>query len=265
MDLQHNTAEVRHVDDEERALLAKARSAVSECAWLVGACAAEWTQRYSAGRTDADFGEHVGLSGDQVQKRRRVYETFADVRDKYPGLKWSHFYRALTWDDAPEWLQYAIDNQLDWRGMVKARRLLNGEHERIGDDPEDPGDSSPGVSGPGSETDSIDTPDRSAPPVATAGSTSSADTSDSMDRPEQIGRPTDGPSARQQTPSDTEQIEQLCRSMAESFERTFRAIDKCRDKVTGELEHIDPRVRTRLATALANLTNLQEELGLWNE
>ena len=37
------------------------------------------------------FGAMVGLSSDQVYQRRRVWETFGDVSESYPSLKWSHF------------------------------------------------------------------------------------------------------------------------------------------------------------------------------
>ena len=49
----------------------------------------------------------IGLSGDQVYQRRRVWEAFADVHQDYATLKWSHFYVALNWDDASECLQWA--------------------------------------------------------------------------------------------------------------------------------------------------------------
>lgn len=120
-------AEVRHVQDEERQLIAKARSAVSECAWLVGGCAAEWTQRFARGRTDADFGELVGLDGQQVRQRRAVWETFSDVRDSYPCIKFSHFRAALNWDDAPEALAWANENQASVKEMTAWRRMQNGE------------------------------------------------------------------------------------------------------------------------------------------
>ena len=61
----------------------------------------KWTEKYARGRTDADFADPVGPEADQVFQRRRVWETFADVHAGYASLKWSHFYAALTWDDAP--------------------------------------------------------------------------------------------------------------------------------------------------------------------
>ena len=121
----------------ETQLIETAQVAVSRCNWVVGKCAAEWTRRYARGRTDADFAALVGLSADQVYQRRRVWETFADVRDRYEsdaapgtprrGPRWSHFYVALTWDDAPECLQWAADNEATVAEMKAYRRALHGD------------------------------------------------------------------------------------------------------------------------------------------
>lgn len=119
-------AEATVVETEE-ALVTRAQEALSACRWVVGECAARWTQRYARGRTDADFGQLIGLSADQVYQRRRVWETFADVRDRYPELRWSHFYAALNWDDAPECLTWANDLQSTVAEMKAWRRAQRGE------------------------------------------------------------------------------------------------------------------------------------------
>jgi hypothetical protein len=116
--------EVRETEEE---LIVTAQGAVSRCNWVVGECAAKWTRKYAKGRTDADFAESVGLSGDQVFQRRRVWETFGDVYENYPELKWSHFYVALNWDDAPECLQWAEENEATVSEMRAWRRALRGE------------------------------------------------------------------------------------------------------------------------------------------
>ncbi|QDT17861.1 hypothetical protein [Alienimonas californiensis] len=123
--------------ETESQLVETAQLAVSQCNWVVGRCAAEWTKRYARGRTDADFAALVGLSADQVYQRRRVWETFADVRDRYEadaapgtpkrGPRWSHFYVALTWDDAPECLEWAAENEATVAEMKAYRRALHGE------------------------------------------------------------------------------------------------------------------------------------------
>jgi hypothetical protein len=129
-------------DATEQDLIRIAQNALSRCNWVVGRCAAEWTQRYSRGRTDADFAALVGLSSDQVYQRRRVWETFSDVCESYPSLRWSHFYVALNWDDAPECLQWADENAATVAEMRAWRRALRGEdlsepadESAMGDDP----------------------------------------------------------------------------------------------------------------------------------
>lgn len=113
--------------ETEQELISTARHAISHCNWTVGECAACWTERYAKGRTDADFGELIGLSGDQIYQRRRVWETFADVRDDYASLKWSHFYVSLTWDDSSECLAWAQENTATVAEMRAWRRMQHGE------------------------------------------------------------------------------------------------------------------------------------------
>jgi hypothetical protein len=113
--------------ETESQLVERAQQALSNCSWTVGECAATWTKRHARGRTDADFGTLIGLSGDQVYQRRRVWETFSDVRETYAALKWSHFYSALTWDDAAECLQWANEMQASIAEMKAWRRAQRGE------------------------------------------------------------------------------------------------------------------------------------------
>lgn len=113
-----------HTEDQ---LILRAQEALSSCNWVIGECAAEWTEKYSRGRTDADFGSLIGLSGDQVYQRRRVWESFADVHENYPNLKWSHFYVALNWDDSSECLQWANEIEATVAEMKAWRRAQHGE------------------------------------------------------------------------------------------------------------------------------------------
>jgi len=117
----------REKHETEEQLIRRAQNAVSRCNWEVGRCAAQWTQRYARGRTDADFANMVGLSRDQVAQRRRVAEAFGDVADDYPSLKWSHFYTVLTWDDALDCLQWAEDNEATVAEMKSWRRAQRGD------------------------------------------------------------------------------------------------------------------------------------------
>jgi len=118
---------INDVQETEEELISKAQSAVSQSNWVVGECADKWTRRYARGRGDGDFAVLLGLTADQVFQRRRVWQTFADVYQSYPSLKWSHFYAALTWDDAPECLQWADENQATVAEMKAWRRALRGE------------------------------------------------------------------------------------------------------------------------------------------
>ncbi len=112
---------------EEQELIDLARETQSEAEWIVGRCAALWTQKYARGRTDADFAVLVGQTTDQIYSKRRVWETFADVKTQYPNLKWSHFYVSLTWQDSAECLQWAEENQATVAEMKAWRRLQHGE------------------------------------------------------------------------------------------------------------------------------------------
>ena len=125
--------EIRETEEE---LLGRAQDAVSRCNWVVGECAAKWTKKYARGRTDHDFANLVGLSPDQVYQRRRVWETFGDVFENYPALRWSHFYVALNWDDAPECLQWGEENQATVAEMKAWRRAMRGDE--ASDEPEAP-------------------------------------------------------------------------------------------------------------------------------
>ena len=100
---------------------------MSSCNWEIGECASQWTKRYAKGRTDADFGGLIGLSGDQVYQRRRVWESFAELHKEYTGLRWSHFYAALNWEDAKECLQWSVEMEATVAEMKAWRRAQHGE------------------------------------------------------------------------------------------------------------------------------------------
>lgn len=113
--------------ETEEKLISVARDAVSQCNWVVGECASEWTQKYARGRTDHDFGQMVGLSGDQIYQRRRVWMKFGESYREYPNLKWSFFYVTLNWDDSEECLSWANDTSATVAEMRAWRRARHGE------------------------------------------------------------------------------------------------------------------------------------------
>jgi hypothetical protein len=125
--MNDNLADSVISDETEEQIIRAAQQAISRCRWIVGECAYKWTQRHAKGRTDHDFGNLVGLSGDQIYQRRRVWETFSDVQGRFPALKWSHFYSALNWDDAADCLQWAEETQATVAEMKAWRRALRGE------------------------------------------------------------------------------------------------------------------------------------------
>jgi hypothetical protein len=115
------------LSDSEEQLISVARDAVSQCNWVVGECAAKWTQKYARGRTDGDFGQMVGLSGDQIYQRRRVWEAFGTTYENHANLKWSFFYVALNWEDATKCLNWSDENEATVAEMRAWRRAQNGE------------------------------------------------------------------------------------------------------------------------------------------
>lgn len=120
----------------EDELIDRARTTLSGCHWFVGECASIWTERFARGRSDAAFGELIELSADQVYQRRRVWETFADVRGEYSALSWSHFYAALTWEDSAECLAWASEMEATVAEMRAWRRAAHGEDLSIEADEE---------------------------------------------------------------------------------------------------------------------------------
>lgn len=114
-------------DKAERELIEWARSIITKSAWSLGEAAHEWCEKYARGRTDADFAALVDCKPDYISERRRVFETFADVRSEYPSLSWSHFKVCVPWDDAPECLAWAEQNKASVAEMKVWRRLQHGE------------------------------------------------------------------------------------------------------------------------------------------
>jgi hypothetical protein len=125
--INNNSAESKVVSETEEHLITVAREAVSQCNWVVGECASQWTKKYARGRTDGDFGQMVGLSGDQIYQRRRVWEAFGKSYEKCANLKWSFFYVALNWEDATKCLNWADENEATVAEMRAWRRSQNGE------------------------------------------------------------------------------------------------------------------------------------------
>lgn len=67
-----------------------------------------------------------GVTAPHVGRLRRVYESFGEQHETYPGLFWSHFLAALDWDDAPMWLEGAMRSGWSISQMRAARWEAQG-------------------------------------------------------------------------------------------------------------------------------------------
>lgn len=250
--------------ESEEDLIQRAQEALNHCNWVIGECAAAWTERYARGRTDADFGDRIGLSGDQVYQRRRVWETFGDVRGEYRRLKWSHFYAALNWDDAAECLQWADEMQATIAEMKAWRRAQRGEDlsERSEEDERPFADSaveylsmSPGyVREPDDEYGKgTSRPERERPPWEEPSSTVSP-----AARQTEGGEEAYAPfGAGARSPAPTAVADKPQPSTEQTFSRIAAALERCDKALTPDvLDHfadVTPGTRKRFLTALKSL------------
>ena len=122
-----DSAFVQKADQAEWQLIKTAQEAANSGNWIVGECACRWLFTYAKGRTDEAFGELIGLSKVQVYQRRRVFEEFGKIRDRFPRLTWTHFREAVQWDDAEECLDWAQDSEATVAEMRAWRRAQRGE------------------------------------------------------------------------------------------------------------------------------------------
>jgi hypothetical protein len=116
-------------DLTEPELIETVRQSLSDCKFRIGEAAAVWCRKYAAGRTDADFGELVGLPADTVNDYRRVWERFGDsgALRNFPELNWTHFKIVLTRDDAETLLDWANTEKQNTRGLIAYKRMIDGE------------------------------------------------------------------------------------------------------------------------------------------
>ena len=256
------------VPESEAQLVERAQIAVSRCNWEVGECAALWTKRFAKGRTDADFAQLVGLSPDQVYQRRRVWETFGDVYSQYNGLKWSHFYSSLTWDDAAECLQWAQDVGATVAEMRAWRRAQRGEDLTTAADDEafnwmpiEPSEVRiPGATVAGAASEAGDAVPRerdpNATPVAAGFARESTPGPDDYApfRPDAMTPPT--PVAEK--PKPVLSAEQLVRRLATTIERCAAAMN---DDFLLQFVDVEEKEQKRFLKAAAVLAEKVQQLG----
>ena len=117
---------------------------VSQTNWEKGKLICEWraaleTAEAESGQySDDSWSRMVGdVTPQHVGRLRRTYHRFAGEYEQYSGLYWSHFFAALDWDDAPMWLEGAMQNRWSVSRMRRQRWETLGkipEHEpRIAD------------------------------------------------------------------------------------------------------------------------------------
>jgi hypothetical protein len=260
-----NTAELPATELDEQGLIDRAQSAVSRCNWDVGECAALWTKRFSRGRTDADFAQLVQLSPDQVYQRRRVWETFADIYHTYPGLKWSHFYAAINWDDAAECLQWAQEIEATVAEMRAWRKAQRGEdlggdsrEEMVGLLPTEPSPVRiPGMASldeapfDADEPGATRTDSRYADELALSGVARTAEGQEAEYTPFRSGAaPTPGKKS-----ADDQDIDTIIRRIAHTIEKSANLLT---DETLKQARHASQEMKDRLQAAVEGLNARME-------
>lgn len=263
--------------DTEQELIQRAQTAISQCNWTVGECAAQWTTKFARGRSDGDFGELVGMSNDQIYQRRRVWESFADVRENYAALKWSHFYVALTWDDSAECLSWANENAATIAEMKAWRRLQQGEDvtTTAPTDDESPmfgNDGASTFSGYGSDERSVvrTADDDSELPATRAGSTDAARgkrgaTSDAaaLSAGEYAPFKSGATKAPQEMPEELPGS-QTSLSVEQTVKRLATMLERCAKSITPEVQRqfskLPEKVRVRFLASMKELNGRADEL-----
>lgn len=123
--LRPQAAEVIQIDESEAQLIERAKTSLSQSAWTVGECAATWTRLHARGRSDEVFGNLIGVSQQDVNKRRRVWERFGQSYALRRNLSWTHFREALAWPDADEILGVADEQRMSVAAMLAYRQQLS--------------------------------------------------------------------------------------------------------------------------------------------
>ena len=129
------------VSGSESQIIESVRSECGSNNWRLGELAAQWTERWAKGRTDAAFvelvGDGYGLSVDRVGRCRRVWIDFGELqldqdvslRQKFFELSWSHFDKARQFPEEfqTEALGWAIDNEASIQEMLAIMKLTHGQ------------------------------------------------------------------------------------------------------------------------------------------
>ncbi len=207
------------------------------------------------------FGARIGLSGDQVYQRRRVWESFSDVHDQYEQLRWSHFYAALNWDDASDCLGWADEMHATVAEMKAWRRAQHGEDLREKPDEGDVMAEAPleylSVT-PGFVRDPAEFGDGDTPPRRPSGrgegeatvATAARETEGVADDYAPFGKAARGPAAKPAGDKPSQSAEQIILSLARALERHDKALTP---EVIEGFSDITAPTRQRYRTAMKNI------------
>lgn len=109
---------------------------ISTTNWEKGRIISQWRQAMiDAGASPGQYADETwaqrvgGVTGAHVGRLRRVHDRFGDSFQSYPGLYWSHFLAAIDWDDAPMWLEGAVQSRWSVSAMRHQRWQANGADE----------------------------------------------------------------------------------------------------------------------------------------
>jgi hypothetical protein len=108
---------------------------VSTTNWEKGRIIHEWRQALvAAGAPTSSYSDEAwsrragGVTPQHTGRLRRVHHQFAEVRQSYTSLYWSHFQAALDWNDAEMWLEGAVRS--DW-SVAQMQQQRAGTLDRL--------------------------------------------------------------------------------------------------------------------------------------
>ena len=118
------TQVVAEAEETEQQLIDRAAAAVRQSNWIIGEAAGKWTERYSSGRTDADFAELIGSSQRTVNDARRVADRFGSLAPRAKLLfSWVEWREVVKWADAGDMVEWAASTNATFRETVAHRNL----------------------------------------------------------------------------------------------------------------------------------------------
>jgi len=116
--MKPTTAIVQQAEVDAQQLIDAAKSAVAAEFWTVGWAASEWVK---LGKSEQEFADATDLSRQSVNQKRRVHERFKEIANRLANLSFTHFVKALEFDNDPEdWLEEANELRQSVRQMEQS-------------------------------------------------------------------------------------------------------------------------------------------------